>query len=39
MLLDDVSPIAVRKWLVGIYTFGIVIIAYSGVTNNIKYDY
>ena len=39
MLLDDVSPTAVRKWLVGIYAFGIIIIAYSGVTNNIKYDY
>ena len=39
MLLDDVSPTAVRKWLVGIYAFGIIIIAYSGVTNNIKSDY
>lgn len=39
MLLGDVSPIAVRKWLVGIYAVGIIIIAYSGVTNNIKSDY
>lgn len=39
MLLDDVSPTAVRKWLVGIYAFGIIIIAYSGVTNNIKSNY
>ena len=33
MLLGDVSPIAVRKWFDGIYAFGIIIIAYSGVTN------